>query len=648
VRLSKIVIAMILLSISILGIIPTMGSEETEIIEVEVLIDLGNGVVNWAQVTLDTNHNALNATQKAGDQLNIDIVVIWGIYGGFISEIEGLSSSDFSWWWGFFIWNDTESAWETSSVGASSLELNDGDIIGWAPVWDYMNPTMSMATPTAKYPWPSFQANGYHTGISGNSGPETNSIEWIFDTETKELAASPVLDKDGVIVNNWGGTFYLDHEGDIIWKNTQVQGVFTPTIGNDKVLVGGKDGFLYALNLTDGKVLWKTKITDNPGASGVTSSPTIVMGKVYLGSYDSKGGAGFLFCLDERTGNIVWKNTTYSSVYFSSPSVYGDRVYVGTMGLYNSSNMKWEAPYGIYCFNTKTGEALWSYPVEGSVGSSPTIVDEKVLFTSKNGYIYSLDAEMGTMIWKKEIGSSVSSPAVKGDSIYVGSGEMNGDGKFYSLDMNGNINWEFVPNGAVQSSPAVAGYYVYFASNVEEGTVYCLNNTNGDLVWEYRPWPNEYIISSPAIVDGRVYIASDNGRLYCFEGESANIIVAEEGITKIIHLGEDAKVAHGDEEFGLNVRSIYADKVTVEIDTVSKTLDVQVGGSKKVDTNGDGEKDLLITVNSADPSSQSASITLEKFSESQDLFIYYLIVIMVIVVIIVIFLLIRRGSKKIV
>jgi outer membrane protein assembly factor BamB len=324
---------------------------------------------------------------------------------------------------------------------------------------------------------------------------------------------------DKVVINNWGGVFCLNLNGEIIWKNDDVLGGFSPAIAANSVFVGGKDGFLYSLNLTSGKTKWRTKITSDPGISGVTSAPAVDKGRIYVGSFNFSGGAGSLLCLDAKSGSIIWDAPIKSSIYFSSPAVLDDKVFVGTMGLYNSSSLQWNPPYGMYCYSKKNGELIWNFSVDGSVGASSTIADEKLLFTSKDGYLYCLDVEDGELIWKKEIGSSVSSPALSQDKLYVGSGEMNNEGIFYALDLNGNILWEFVPNGAVQSSPAVAGDFVYFATNVKEGTIYCLNKTGGELVWQYKPTPEEYIISSPAVVGGKMYIASDNGRLYNFEGD---------------------------------------------------------------------------------------------------------------------------------
>jgi outer membrane protein assembly factor BamB len=643
----KIIITAVLLNVIIMGLIPTTGSEEAQEIQVDVMIDLGNGVVNWAQVELDSNKTAIFATESACENLDLDITVIWSQWGAFVYDIDGKSPPlDYSWWWGFFVWNDTLDSWDDSQVGASFVEMEDGDAIAWYPVWDYLEPARPIATPSDKYPWPSFQRDGVNSGATEISGPASNAIQWIFNTRERELAASPVIADDKVVVTNYGGTFCLDGEGLTLWRNSEVIGVFSPTIGHDSVLVGGKDGYLYSLNNTNGEIIWKTQITENPGLSGVTSPPKIERGRIFLGSYDVTGGTGYLYCIKESSGTVLWKNTTLSSVYFSSPCVEGDKVYVGTMGLYDSSTLKWDSPYAMYCFDTKEGDLIWEYAVEGSVGSSPTITDGKLLFTSKDGFLYCLDSQDGGLIWKKEIGDSVSSPAVFEDTIFVGSGEMNGEGLFYSLDLESNILWEFEPNGAVQSSPAVAGDYVYFASNVKNGTVYCLKRETGQLVWQYRPWPEEYIISSPAVVDERMYIASDNGRLYCFGGESPSVTVDKEGTTKIIQVGEEAKVAHGDEELCFIIRSMDEGKMSVEIDTLAKSFELQVGQSKKVDTDGDGEKDLLITANSLELESQSAQVTFEEYSEDEDLLIYYVLMIVIIVAAIALIVIFRKGRKN--
>jgi outer membrane protein assembly factor BamB len=477
-------------------------------------------------------------------------------------------------------------------------------------------------------------------------------VKWIYNTNTIEMPSSPVAADGRIIINNWGGVFCLSENGKLLWKNEDVVGSFTPAIGPGKVLIGGKDGFLYCLNITNGEQKWKTQITVNPGISGVTSPPTIVRGKVYIGSFNFSGGPGALYCIDETTGSVLWKNTTYSSVYFSSPAFSDNRVYIGTMGLYDSSTLKWNEPYGMYCFDANNGDLLWQFSVDGSVGSSPTIADGKVLFTSKDGYLYCLDITSGELIWKKNIGSSVSSPAVDRDYIYVGSGDMGSNGQFYCLDMDGNTKWQFTPNGAVQSSPAISWIYVYFSTNVRNGTVYCLDNRDGDLEWEFKPWPEDYIISSPAIVGSNVYFTSDNGRLYVIHGFRKEFEYVRKHVSNILYVGEDVGFHHNYEYYTIRIVGLNTSSVSIVIDTWKESVDVSFNEPQLVDTDGDGKKDLGIMLNDVNLTSQKVSLTLYPYSEPKEIGINMIVVSILamflvgLVIMGIIILVARRVSRK--
>jgi outer membrane protein assembly factor BamB len=502
-----------------------------------------------------------------------------------------------------------------------------------------------------KFPWLQFRHDATNSGLTKNFGPVNNSVSWVFDTKTKELAASPVIAKEKIVINNWGGVFCLNLEGETLWHNKAVLGGFSPAVAYDSFFIGGKDGYLYSLNFTNGEILWSTQITSYPGISGVTSSPKVDKGKVYVGAFNFTGGAASLFCLDAKSGSVLWENETSSSVYFSSPTVIDDKVFVGTMGLYNSSSLKWNEPYAFYSFNAKNGEIIWNFAVDGPIGSSAVLINNNVFFTSKDKNLYCLNSETGDLIWKKEIGSSVSSPAIVDNTIFVGSGELDGEGKFYAIDLNGNILWEFTPNGAVQSSPAISGDYVYFATNVKKGTVYCLNNTNGELVWEYTPWPNEYIISSPAVVEGRVYISSDNGRLYCFDGNSTSISVDLHAPSQDIHIGEDVIFVHNEKKNNLKVTGFSEDKVVIKIGSLDNEFEVTLNKIAKVDTDLDGKDDMTVLVSDLNSDAQTAHLTLDvyeeiEYEEDSRVFLAGIIVLVIIVIFIIAGILVNLKRRR--
>jgi hypothetical protein len=229
---------------------------------------------------------------------------------------------------------------------------------------------------------------------------------------------------------------------------------------------------------------------------------------------------------------------------------------------------------------------------------------------------------------------------------------MGSDGKFYCLDMGGNIKWEFTPNGAVQSSPAYEGGIVFFTTNVRNGTIYCLHSWDGKLIWQYTPWPESYIISSPAVSNTMLYVASDNGRLYCFDRESEYMGFVRDHTTETLNLGEYARFIHRYREYIMRIISMNATSASIKIDSMEETIEVPLNEVELIDANGDGEKDLAILLNDVNLTSGEATITLYRYNEPEEIGInmvavYVLALFMIgLVVMVIIILVARRVAKK--
>ena len=55
-------------------------------------------------------------------------------YGHFINNISGIDApEDWSWWWGLYLWNDSSNAWEESSIGIDTVDLNTDAHVAWVP-----------------------------------------------------------------------------------------------------------------------------------------------------------------------------------------------------------------------------------------------------------------------------------------------------------------------------------------------------------------------------------------------------------------------------------------------------------------------------------------------------------------------------------
>ena len=108
--------------------------------------------------------------------------------------------------------------------------------------------------------------------------------------------------------------------------------------------------------------------------------------------------------------------------------------------------------------------------------------------------------------------------AVVDGAVFFGSSV---DDKVYCLDAGtGASRWEFFTEGPVRLAPTVVEGRVYVGS--DDGYVYCLDAATGNLIWKHAPGGdqrripgNERMISPWAIRTG---VVVHDGRLYCGAG----------------------------------------------------------------------------------------------------------------------------------
>ena len=267
--------------------------------------------------------------------------------------------------------------------------------------------------------------------------------------------------------------------------------ISTPVVANGTVYVGSSDHNLYALEAATGTLRWKFATHGR-----VSSSPAIAAGRVYVGSFDSN-----LYALDAASGALLWKFTTAGERRFSGKHLHGAEPAAEVM----------PDPFDVFL-------------------SSPALADGLVYFGSGDGNVYALDAATGTLRWKFHTGNVVhASPAVAGGTLYVGSW----DSYFYALDAaSGRERWRFKtgedPNinnqVGIQSSAVVADGVVYFGCR--DSHVYALDAASGAQRWAFSTGES-WVISSPAVRDGKVYFAtSDSGLVQALDARSGASLFA--------------------------------------------------------------------------------------------------------------------------
>jgi outer membrane protein assembly factor BamB len=153
----------------------------------------------------------------------------------------------------------------------------------------------------------------------------------------------------------------------------------------------------------------------------VVTIPSIVAGKIYVGTGGYGMNAGTLYKIDLATGSVEGRFLASGSAYYSydgiggSPAVVGGRVYFtgihGKVYCVDAATMTPTAPHPppVWVVDLKHADAAHNQPVNNpnaDCWSSPLVVNGRVYVASGEGesygtfsFIYCLDAATGTVLW---------------------------------------------------------------------------------------------------------------------------------------------------------------------------------------------------------------------------------------------------------
>ncbi|MGB8964122.1 MAG: PQQ-binding-like beta-propeller repeat protein [Candidatus Cybelea sp.] len=264
--------------------------------------------------------------------------------------------------------------------------------------------------------------------------------------------------------------------------------------------------------------------------SQISASPTVDDGKLYLGNNN-----GTLFAIDVRNGQVLWKSHVPNPL-MSAPLIYGDLVIVGegdpTSRTSSPSEpvMVGQGPSALIAFDRASGNIRWQTMLKGSAMPTPAIINGILVNHDGAGWVNGLDPATGDVRYAHSIGSMASMSAIlpvgDGDFITAGVGSnaawrMHADG--------GSIVWRSPfskgASGIGDCPPVSDGTRVFcdyvspvlpdtstVIGNLTVERVYALDTITGASVWDvalesgFLPIRNEAAI--PLLADGRLYLGS--------------------------------------------------------------------------------------------------------------------------------------------
>jgi outer membrane protein assembly factor BamB len=344
---------------------------------------------------------------------------------------------------------------------------------------------------------------------------------------------------------SWGGVYAINATtGKLRWFFTSQGTELSPAVGDARVFAPISPYLISAFNISNGRNLWNHTLAFpisewgyyNPGAVGISSSPSYSDGRVFFGLTDSN-----VIALNASTGKTLWtfataplyqltKTTSNDNPVRSTPTAANGVVYVDSTEGH------------LYALNASSGKKLWSYSFGGGASddSIPVVAGSSIFFSTSNGEILSLNVADGSKIWNYSCGSEwISTPNYDTSYVFVSPLAIEDNAVFFNYDAV--VGWKdssYKYFGVVCTLNALSGTKMWnktisidtpYARTAHNGVVvhngvvyafsddqnlYALNARNGETFWNYNI--GKFVVSSK-IENGVAYFSPEKDILYALQ-----------------------------------------------------------------------------------------------------------------------------------
>ncbi|MDQ3065663.1 MAG: PQQ-binding-like beta-propeller repeat protein [Actinomycetota bacterium] len=272
---------------------------------------------------------------------------------------------------------------------------------------------------------------------------------------------------------------------------------FPAVIDEGVAYIGNYKGHIYALNMRDGKVIWRYL----PSGGKMASSPAIVGEDLVVHGMD-----GLVRVLDRRNGRLRWQFRIGSPIE-SSPIVHNGLDYFGA----------WNGR--VYALDLKTRKLHWSYRSGHKITSSAAIAGKTLYIGDYGGRLLALSAAGGKLRWTRSVNGRIyGTPAVAAGRVFVPSSTGN---SLTAFTTSGRYLWRVGTGGYVYSSPAVWAGRIFFGSY--NGRFYSVAAKSGRVLWSVGA--GGPVSGAAVVVAGVAYAGSTWGRITGVDAKSGRVLL---------------------------------------------------------------------------------------------------------------------------
>lgn len=403
--------------------------------------------------------------------------------------------------------------------------------------------------------WPAYRGDAGRTGFTAQELPAKLALHWQYRSPHAPQPAwprDPRMDFDRAFhaVVSDGTLFFGDSvdgtiraldaaTGILKWKfYTEGPVRFAPAIWKDRLFAVSDDGHLYCLAAADGKLLWKKRGGPNDdcvlGNGRITSrwpargGAVVKGGVVYFAAGIWQSEKIYLYAIDPNTGKTMWVNDTSGGIFMAQPhggaySASG----VSAQGYLVADDDKIYVPTGRAVpavFNRKDGKFLFYHlQANGHRGGTATAVVGRFIYNGGAGFL----TENGSL--RSRLGNGPVAAFAGGMLHHNGSRLValkqvrkktrDRKGKEITVDAHA-VQWRLdgVPGG---TSLIVAGD-VAVSGRAKQVALIDLKTQKVAATLSVDGIPHGL-----AVDDGKLYVSTDTGAIYCFgaaQGDKAAVI----------------------------------------------------------------------------------------------------------------------------
>jgi len=400
--------------------------------------------------------------------------------------------------------------------------------------------------------WPTYRADAGRTGYTAEPLPAELSLRWTYHARHAPTPAWPLssrlpLDRayqpvvaHGVVYfgsSADGKVYALDAaSGEQRWcVFTDAPVRYAPAVWKDRVFVASDDGHLYCLAAADGKLLWKRRggsddrmvlgngrmVSRWPARGG----PVVVDDVVYFAAGIWPTDGIYLYALDAATGRVLWCNDRAGAIEMAQPHGGANaKSGVSAHGYLVVAGDKLIVPTGRAVpavFNRADGKLLYFHLQRyGHYGGTPTAAIDGHLFNSdcvfavKDGLVMSKGFRTLTVAAAPGYVMLATRDGIAGaDRAKIVVQKEQKKGKKRIMVPVPNATWAKKIPGGAGTALIVAGKTVVSSAPNKVTTV---DLDSKKVLWSANVDGVPYGL---AVADGRLYVSTDRGKIYCFDGK---------------------------------------------------------------------------------------------------------------------------------